>query len=120
MTREEADRELMYLKSKTGQEKTLEAIEMARHLLTKTDEPRMVRYESDGFADGLPVYDAAYCPNCEHDFYMDEAAVWEMPYCPNCGQALRWEGDEHDDNNNSFDNGGSSVRDHGVHDNLAH
>jgi len=58
------------------------------------DEPRDVIYESDGFADGLSVYDVAYCPNCGHDFYLDEAAVWMMPFCPNCGQALRWEGDE--------------------------
>jgi len=40
--------------------------------------------ESDGYADGYPVYDMWYCSNCDYCFEEYD----EMPpykYCPNCG-----------------------------------
>ena len=92
MTREEIDRELMYLKSTTNQEDTIAAIQWARHLVTLAP-PRKVRYDYDGFSDGLPVYDMAYCPNCDYA-YEDGDKDWKLPFCPYCGQALRWEGDD--------------------------
>ena len=58
--------------------------------LKEKEEPRAVRYEGDGYADGEMVYDAAFCPNCEHEFEED-SENWECEFCPNCGQRLRWE-----------------------------
>ena len=53
-------------------------------------EPADLNYESDGDADGFPVYDIAQCPNCEYEF--EEGCVpWGAPFCPNCGQPLKWE-----------------------------
>lgn len=56
----------------------------------KKDEPKQVRFEYDGFADGNPVTDTAYCPSCEHEFEED-SENWTCDFCPNCGQRLRWE-----------------------------
>lgn len=53
-------------------------------------EPEMVRYEGDGYADGRMVYDVAYCPNCDHEFEED-SENWRCNFCPNCGQMLKWE-----------------------------
>ena len=65
-------------------------------------EPRPVIYESDGDADGAPVYDVATCPACGYEFE-EGCAPWGARYCPHCGQALDWdieedeeEGAEHD------------------------
>jgi hypothetical protein len=58
--------------------------------LKEQDEPKAVRYEGDGYADGAMVYDMALCPNCEHVFEED-SENWECDFCPNCGQKLRWE-----------------------------
>lgn len=58
--------------------------------LKEKDEPKAVRYEGDGYADGAMVYDMAFCPNCEHEFEED-SENWECDFCPNCGQKLRWE-----------------------------
>lgn len=52
-------------------------------------EPRPVIYESDGFADGAPVYDSATCPRCDY-LYEEDDKDWLLPFCPNCGQALEW------------------------------
>ena len=43
----------------------------------------------DGYADGHPVYDTAYCPICNHEF---EEGIndWGSKYCSDCGQALDW------------------------------
>lgn len=56
----------------------------------KKDEPKQMRFEYDGFADGNPVIDTAYCPSCEHEFEED-SENWTCDFCPNCGQRLRWE-----------------------------
>lgn len=53
-------------------------------------EPRMVRYEGDGYADGEMVYDYAFCPNCDHETEVD-SENWGSLFCPECGQRLRWE-----------------------------
>ena len=58
--------------------------------LKEKDEPKAVRYEGDGYADGAIVYDTAFCPNCNHEFEED-SENWECEFCPNCGQRLRWE-----------------------------
>jgi len=58
--------------------------------LKEKDEPKAVRYEGDGYADGEMVYDMAFCPNCEHEFEED-SENWMCDFCPNCGQRLRWE-----------------------------
>ena len=56
----------------------------------KQHNQRPVIYESDGDADGFPVYDMARCPNCD-TLIMDDEANWGEPYCMKCGQALKWE-----------------------------
>lgn len=67
----------------------LEALEKAT--------PEFVNYVSDGEADGYPVYDFAYCPNCDH-LFEDGDQIWESNYCPYCGKALKWWEDiENDD-----------------------
>lgn len=58
-------------------------------------EPRSVIYESDGYADGEPVYDMAICPACDYRFEEYESA-WGEPFCPHCGQALKWDDDKGD------------------------
>lgn len=52
--------------------------------------PKEVFYESDGYADGAPVYDMAKCPNCDN-LFEDSDDDWEVDYCPSCGQALKWD-----------------------------
>ena len=67
------------------------ALDMAIEALKA--EPCMVNYESDGYADGNPVFDIATCPKCGYAF--EEGCIpWGAPFCPNCGQALKWEGEE--------------------------
>ena len=51
--------------------------------------PLKVLYESDGFADGAPVYDMAVCPSCDYR-YEEYDMAWGEPFCPHCGQALDW------------------------------
>lgn len=60
-------------------------------MFNEKDIPMLVRYESDGYADGEPVYDVAHCPTCNRDFE-DCWDSWECNYCPDCGQRLKWEG----------------------------
>jgi len=63
-----------------------------KRMLGELTAPRMVIYESDGFADGAPVYDFAICPCCKYA-YEEGDKDWNLPFCPNCGQALKWEDD---------------------------
>lgn len=52
--------------------------------------------ESDGYADGYPVYDVWYCSECEHciDDGTDDPAL--LPYyCPNCGTKMDAKEDDH-------------------------
>ena len=59
--------------------------------MNKRDEERMVNYEYDGYYDGEPVCDIAYCPTCGYEFE-DGDIVWRRAkYCPECGQKIRWE-----------------------------
>lgn len=57
-----------------------------------------VIYSADGYSDGHLVYDMASCPCCGFD-YEESDAIWKEPFCPHCGQALDWEieGDEEDE-----------------------
>lgn len=57
--------------------------------IAKRTEPKKVFYESDGYADGAPVYDIAICPACNYRFE-DYESAWGEPFCPHCGQALDW------------------------------
>lgn len=62
--------------------------------------PRKMAYESDGYADGYPVWDVARCPNCDCSFDDCDDAWQTAKFCPRCGQALDWEmevEDEEDD-----------------------
>lgn len=43
--------------------------------------------ESDGYADGGPVYDTWECPNCGSTF---ELEYDRYNYCPDCGQKIDW------------------------------
>ena len=52
------------------------------------EKPRYVNYEYDGYADGCPVYDIAYCPSCGRYFVVDYEEHYD--YCPSCGQRLNW------------------------------
>ena len=54
------------------------------------NEPKLVIYSGDGYADGKMVYDWADCPSCSFTFEESDDD-WETKYCPNCGQALKWE-----------------------------
>ena len=70
----------------------VEALGLAAHALDKAT-PRPVCYESDGYADGGPVYDMAICPACDYRFE-DYESAWGEPFCPHCGQALKWDPEE--------------------------
>ena len=51
--------------------------------------PKRPNYEADGYADGVLVYDTAYCPVCNHTFE-EGINEWGSDYCQDCGQALDW------------------------------
>lgn len=55
--------------------------------------PKPVIYEGDGYADGVIVYDMAYCPSCDHAFE-EGSDGWESKFCKDCGQALDWNSSE--------------------------
>ena len=61
--------------------------------IAKRTAPKMVIYQSNGYADGAPVYDMADCPDCGAEF-CEEDITWRVPFCPHCGQALKWDNDE--------------------------
>lgn len=52
-------------------------------------EPQLVIYSGDGYADGELVYDWAECPKCGYEYEEDDKD-WKEPFCPHCGQALEW------------------------------
>lgn len=56
------------------------------------EEAKEVIYQSDGDYNGKPVYDTAFCPNCDYHFDENDSD-WECNYCPDCGQKLKWEND---------------------------
>ena len=56
-------------------------------------EPQLVLYSGDGYADGYMVYDMAECPNCGYEYEEDDKD-WKEPFCPHCGQVLDWGMDE--------------------------
>lgn len=60
--------------------------------MRERDKAKLVRYEGDGYADGYPVYDMAYCSECNYEFE-EGCETWECTYCPNCGQRLKWRAD---------------------------
>ena len=45
--------------------------------------------ESNGDADGGPVYDSWECPRCGTWYDMESDGMYK--YCPKCGQAIKWE-----------------------------
>lgn len=47
--------------------------------------PKHAVYESDGYADGEPVYDIWICPNCGVKYEVDYD---DYDFCPNCGQMI--------------------------------
>lgn len=47
-------------------------------------EPQLPYMESDGCADGYPVWDY-YCPECGHDFEEEQPT-----FCPDCGTRIDW------------------------------
>ena len=59
--------------------------------------PRKMVYESDGYADGYPVWDKAWCPWCGMRFDYDDDNWKVAKFCPRCGQALDWEMEVEDD-----------------------
>ena len=75
----------------------IETLLAAYHELKDKGTFREVLYESDGDADGYPVYDMARCPNCNH-LFMDDEHDWGIKYCPECGQALKWDIEEDKEN----------------------
>lgn len=66
----------------------LDEIKLLQKLVDK-EKPRYVNYEYDGYADGCPVCDTAYCPECGRYFDLD--CEEKCNYCPDCGQRLNWE-----------------------------
>ena len=44
-------------------------------------------FESDGYSDGMLVYDTWNCPNCGESY---EAEYDECEDCPKCGQKIDW------------------------------
>lgn len=48
-------------------------------------------FESDGYADGYPVYDTWICPRCGEHY---EIECDHYDYCPKCGQRLDWSEEE--------------------------
>lgn len=49
--------------------------------------PKKPAYEGDGYSAGKIVYDTWICPGCGKDYEMEYE---NYDYCPNCGQAIRW------------------------------
>lgn len=58
--------------------------------LVDKETPTKPYYEGDGYADGVMVYDVAYCPKCSNRFEEYENNGWGENYCHNCGQRLDW------------------------------
>ena len=56
--------------------------------IVKKEIPKKPYLESDGYADGYPVYDTWICPRCGHNYEVDSD---KFDYCPKCGQRIDWE-----------------------------
>ena len=78
---------------KEAEKQIKESYEMAIKALEQ--EPKMVLYSGDGYADGCMAYDMAECPNCGYE-YEDGDKDWGLPFCPGCGQSLNWESEGED------------------------
>ena len=57
-------------------------------VIVKKEIPKKPFFESDGCADGYPVYDTLICPRCGHNY---ETEFDHYNYCPHCGQRIDWE-----------------------------
>ena len=55
--------------------------------IVKKEIPKKPYFESDGYADGYPVYDTWICPRCGHNYEVDSD---KFDYCPKCGQRIDW------------------------------
>lgn len=64
--------------------KELDRIQAEINGNTEQQTPEKPYMQSDGYADGYPVWDY-YCPECNYEF---EDNVFN--YCPKCGQAIDW------------------------------
>lgn len=71
-----------------------EVEELVRKALEKQI-PKRPYYEGDGYADGVLVYDTAFCPVCNHEFE-EGINEWGSDYCQDCGQALDWSEESED------------------------
>ena len=63
-----------------------EDIDLIRAIVKK-EIPKKPYFESDGYADGYPVYDKWICPRCGHNYEVDSD---KFDYCPKCGQRIDW------------------------------
>ena len=59
--------------------------------IVKKEIPKKPFFESDGYADGYPVYDTWICPKCGTNYEVDSD---KFDYCPKCGQKLDWSNEE--------------------------
>ena len=55
--------------------------------IVKKEIPKKPYFESDGYADGYPVYDTWACPRCGEHY---EVECDHYDYCPKCGQRIDW------------------------------
>ena len=53
--------------------------------------PKKPFFESNGYADGYPVYDTWICPRCGHNYEVDSD---KFDYCPKCGKRIDWDMEE--------------------------
>ena len=95
--REDVEQLLKYcvaLEKRDGMKMSAEDILMEFNAISPADVKPVVRGEwygeSDGDADGCPVYDIWSCPCCGKYFdEWDEKPTWN--FCPNCGADMREE-----------------------------
>lgn len=59
--------------------------------IVKKEIPKKPFFESDGYADGYPVYDTWICPRCGHNYEVDSD---KFDYCPKCGKRIDWDMEE--------------------------
>ena len=67
-------------------DENIKALELAIEAL-KRNTPMTPYMESDGYADGYPVWEYS-CPECGCEFDEDRVC-----YCPDCGQKIVWADD---------------------------
>ena len=56
--------------------------------IVKKEIPKKPFFESNGYADGYPVYDTWICPRCGTNYEVDSD---KFDYCPKCGKRIDWE-----------------------------